>query len=132
VCSIPSCSGIIAFNASLSLELQPQEDQQGGEGGAGGVHLLFSSSPLEGDSARGCGVSPTVPPLRSSAHTQRVRHASPLRLMGSVVHHVLHVVPLCPQRRRDILSETKHIELVLVADHQEVSIDDDSLITREY
>ncbi|XP_056300626.1 disintegrin and metalloproteinase domain-containing protein 12-like [Pseudoliparis swirei] len=93
VCSIPSCSGIIAFNASLSLELQPQEDQQGGEGGAGGVHLLFSSSPLEGDSARGCGVSPTVPPLRSSAHTQR--------------------------RRRDILSETKHIELVLVADHQE-------------
>lgn len=29
----------------------------------------------------------------------------------------------CLQRKRDILSETKYIELVLVADHQEVSVD---------
>ncbi|XP_034409973.1 disintegrin and metalloproteinase domain-containing protein 12 isoform X2 [Cyclopterus lumpus] len=116
--ALSTCSGLrglIAFNATVSFELQPQEEphQQGGEeggdgsggggagagagggaGGAGGVHLLFSTSPLEGDSAGGCGVShAAVPPLHSSTHTHR--------------------------RRRDILSETKYIELVLVADHQE-------------
>ncbi|KAG7999595.1 Disintegrin and metalloproteinase domain-containing protein 12 [Nibea albiflora] len=109
-------SGIIVINSTLSFELQPQEEDHhqgeeeggaggsggGGEGGGGsgggeaegGVHLLFSISPLEGGGAGGCGVSHTaVPPIHSSTHTHR--------------------------RRRDILSETKYIELVLVADHQE-------------
>ncbi|XP_031697106.1 disintegrin and metalloproteinase domain-containing protein 15-like, partial [Anarrhichthys ocellatus] len=122
--ALSTCSGLrglIAFNSTLSFELQPQEDlhphQQGrggeeegdgsggsrggGGGGAGvaggGVHLLFSTSPLEGHGAGGCGVSQAaVPPLHSSTHTHR--------------------------RRRDILSETKYIELVLVVDHQEVSV----------
>ncbi|XP_042345655.1 LOW QUALITY PROTEIN: disintegrin and metalloproteinase domain-containing protein 15 [Plectropomus leopardus] len=122
--ALSTCSGlrgIIAFNSTLSFELQPQEDDHhhqgqeeergggesggdgsGGSGGGGGggggdeegVHLLYSTSPLEGDSAGGCGVSHTaVPPIHSSTHTHR--------------------------GKRDILSETKYIELVLVADHQE-------------
>lgn len=88
--ALSTCSGlrgVIAFNSSLSLELQPQ--QGGGEEGEEGVHLLFSSPPLEG--AAGCGVPHTPPPPHSSTH----------------------------RRRRDILSETKYIELVLVVDHQE-------------
>ncbi|XP_006810479.1 disintegrin and metalloproteinase domain-containing protein 12-like, partial [Neolamprologus brichardi] len=90
---VSSCSGIIALNATLSFELQPQEEQQhhhqqarkeeeeegaGGESGGGGgddeggVHLLFSTSPLEDDAAGGCGVSHTaVPPIHSSTHTHR-------------------------------------------------------------
>ncbi|XP_051255261.1 disintegrin and metalloproteinase domain-containing protein 15 isoform X3 [Dicentrarchus labrax] len=122
--ALSTCSGlrgVIAINSTLSFELQPQEDdrhpggeEEGGAGGGsggdgsggsggggggrgdeeGGVHLLFSTSPLEGDSAGGCGVSHTaVPPIHSTAHTHR--------------------------KKRDILSETKYIELVLVADHQE-------------
>uniref|UniRef100_A0A3Q2VKG6 ADAM metallopeptidase domain 15 n=1 Tax=Haplochromis burtoni TaxID=8153 RepID=A0A3Q2VKG6_HAPBU len=107
--------GIVALNATLSFELQPQEEHHhhhhqareeeeeegaGGESGGGGdddeggVHLLFSTTPLEDDAAGGCGVSHTaVPPIHSSTHTHRTK--------------------------RDILSETKYIELVLVADHQE-------------
>ncbi|KAM4581533.1 disintegrin and metalloproteinase domain-containing protein 12 isoform 2-T2 [Odontesthes bonariensis] len=115
--ALSTCSGlrgIIALNSTLSFELQPQDDEhhhhpQGGEqwgGGSGsgsgsggggdgeGVHLLFSTSPLEGDGAGGCGVSHTaVPPIYSSTRTTRTK--------------------------RDILTETKYIELVLVADHQE-------------
>ncbi|XP_039973270.1 disintegrin and metalloproteinase domain-containing protein 12 isoform X1 [Xiphias gladius] len=123
--ALSTCSGlrgVIAINSTMSFELQPQEDgrhhqdlrrQQGeeeggggesggdGSGGSGGgagdeegVHLLFSTSSLEGDSAGGCGVShDAVPPIHSSTHTHR--------------------------RKRDILSETKYVELVLVADHQE-------------
>ncbi|KAM8870272.1 disintegrin and metalloproteinase domain-containing protein 12 isoform 2-T2 [Spinachia spinachia] len=101
--ALSTCSGLrglIAFNSTLSFELQPQEDLQqqwGGEGGGDeddGIHLLFSTSPPEGDATGGCGVShAAVPPLHSSTHTVR--------------------------RKRDILSETKYIELVLVADHQE-------------
>ncbi|XP_070767593.1 disintegrin and metalloproteinase domain-containing protein 12 [Enoplosus armatus] len=121
--ALSTCSGlrgVIAINSTLSFELQPDEDEHhhphhpgeeegrggesggdvsGGSGGGGGdeeggVHLLFSTSPLEGDSAGGCGVSHTaVPPIHSSTHTHR--------------------------RKRDILSETKYIELVLVADNQE-------------
>ncbi|TMS01139.1 disintegrin and metalloproteinase domain-containing protein 15 isoform X2 [Larimichthys crocea] len=115
--ALSTCSGlrgIIVINSTLSFELQPQEDHHqgeeevggggsrgegsGGSGGGGeaegGVHLLFSTSPLEGGGAGGCGVSHTaVPPIHSATHTHR--------------------------RRRDILSETKYIELVLVADHQE-------------
>ncbi|XP_041798139.1 disintegrin and metalloproteinase domain-containing protein 15 isoform X2 [Chelmon rostratus] len=120
--ALSTCSGlrgVIAINSTLSFELQPQEedhhhphhqgeeerggggsggDGSGGSGGGGGdeegLHLLFSTSPLEGDGAAGCGVShAAVPPIHSSTHTHR--------------------------RKRDILSETKYIELVLVADHQE-------------
>ncbi|XP_056237595.1 disintegrin and metalloproteinase domain-containing protein 15 isoform X1 [Seriola aureovittata] len=123
--ALSTCSGlrgVIAINSTLSFELQPQDnglrhphlhqgeeeeggggesggDGSGGSGGGGGgdeeeVHLLFSTSPLEGDRAGGCGVSHTaVPPIHSSTHTHR--------------------------RKRDILSETKYIELVLVVDHQE-------------
>ncbi|KAK5879488.1 hypothetical protein CesoFtcFv8_022599 [Champsocephalus esox] len=61
----------------------------GGGGEEEGVHLLFSSPPLGG--AAGCGSPHTAPPPHSSTH----------------------------RRRRDILSETKYIELVLVVDHQE-------------
>ncbi|XP_005941115.1 disintegrin and metalloproteinase domain-containing protein 12 isoform X2 [Haplochromis burtoni] len=116
--ALSTCSGlrgIVALNATLSFELQPQEEHHhhhhqareeeeeegaGGESGGGGdddeggVHLLFSTTPLEDDAAGGCGVSHTaVPPIHSSTHTHRTK--------------------------RDILSETKYIELVLVADHQE-------------
>ncbi|XP_026227322.1 disintegrin and metalloproteinase domain-containing protein 15 isoform X3 [Anabas testudineus] len=114
--AVSTCSGlrgVVAINSTLSFELQPQEKTHlhheegenaeggGGSGGSGGgeavdegLHLVFSTSPLEGDAAGGCGVSHTaVPPIHSSTHTHR--------------------------RKRDILSETKYIELVLVADHQE-------------
>ncbi|XP_008296861.1 disintegrin and metalloproteinase domain-containing protein 12 isoform X2 [Stegastes partitus] len=108
--ALSTCSGlrgVIALNSTLSFELQPQEDDhhdedeegEGESGGSGrgeeeGVHLLFSTSPLEGDGTGGCGVShTTIPPIHSSMHTHRTK--------------------------RDILSETKYIELVLVADHQE-------------
>nr|XP_012780109.2 disintegrin and metalloproteinase domain-containing protein 12 isoform X4 [Maylandia zebra] len=116
--ALSTCSGlrgIVALNATLSFELQPQEEHHhhhhqareeeeekgaggesggGGEDDEGGVHLLFSTTPLEDDAAGGCGVSHTaVPPIHSSTHTHRTK--------------------------RDILSETKYIELVLVADHQE-------------
>uniref|UniRef100_A0A1A8H672 A disintegrin and metalloproteinase domain 15 n=1 Tax=Nothobranchius korthausae TaxID=1143690 RepID=A0A1A8H672_9TELE len=113
--ALSSCSGlrgVIVLNSSLSFELQPQlqeeeedhrrsspqqeEDSLGGGSGGGGdeVHLLFPTVPLEDGAAGGCGVSHSVPPLTyNHTHTQR--------------------------KKRDILSETKFIELVLVADHQE-------------
>ncbi|XP_028326459.1 disintegrin and metalloproteinase domain-containing protein 12 isoform X2 [Gouania willdenowi] len=97
--------GVVALNSTLSFELQPKENEPigGGGGGSGGgddedaLHLVFSTSPVEGDaSAAGCGVSHLdVPPIHSSTHTHTHR------------------------TKRDILSETKYIELVLVADHQE-------------
>lgn len=104
---LSTCSGlrgVIALNSMLSFELQPQEEQEAGsegqetgsgreEEGIEDAHLVFSSGPVEGDSAAGCGVSHTpVPPIHS-VHPHR--------------------------RRRDILTETKYIELVLVVDHQE-------------
>ncbi|XP_029928494.1 disintegrin and metalloproteinase domain-containing protein 15 [Myripristis murdjan] len=102
--AVSTCSGlrgVIAINSTLSFELQPQEEEHRGGGGGGGgggdeddVHLLYSTRPLEGDGTGGCGVSHTaIPPIHSTAHTHR--------------------------KRRDILSETKYIELVLVVDHQE-------------
>ncbi|XP_068179002.1 disintegrin and metalloproteinase domain-containing protein 15 [Antennarius striatus] len=102
--ALSTCSGlrgVITLNATLSFELQPQgkprpqgEEVAGASGGGEDeeLHLLFSTSPLEEGGAVGCGVSHTpVPPI----------HTPPQR------------------RRRDILSETKYIELVLVVDHQE-------------
>lgn len=94
---VSSCSGVIAINSTMSFELQPQDDHHhqqgedeggggesggdgsGGSGGGGGVdeggvHLVFSTSPQEGDGVGGCGVSHTaVPPIHSSTHTHRVR-----------------------------------------------------------
>ncbi|KAM9723581.1 LOW QUALITY PROTEIN: disintegrin and metalloproteinase domain-containing protein 15 [Menidia menidia] len=108
--ALSTCSGlrgVIALNSTLSLELQPEEDEPppedgaggGGSGGGGGLHLLFPTSPLEGATARGCGVSHSpAPPAHSPPHL------SP---------------PHSHRTKRDILSETKYIELVLVADHQE-------------
>lgn len=160
---ISSGSGVVTINSTLSFELQPQEADDGVGGDEEGVHLLFSTRPLEGDSSGGCGVShAAVPPIHSVAHTRRVRPTltttptvhfthlqsvaqrqkqfkpvdshkvdlSPwqqeLRLMGHVVSSATRVTCsdvslLCLQSKRDILSETKYIELVLVADHQEVS-----------
>ncbi|XP_037532434.1 disintegrin and metalloproteinase domain-containing protein 15 [Nematolebias whitei] len=116
--ALSTCSGlrgVIVLNSSLSFELLPPDDHHhhpqhrhhqeeedgpgGGSGGRGGghedeAHLLFSTGPLEDNAPEGCGVSQTLdPPAFTSAHTHRTK--------------------------RDILSETKYIELVLVADHQE-------------
>ncbi|KAM4601161.1 disintegrin and metalloproteinase domain-containing protein 12 isoform 2-T2 [Polymixia lowei] len=100
--ALSTCSGlrgIVAINATLSFELQPEDDHQDQDGGGGGeeqeeMHLLYSTRPLEGPSAGACGVSHSpIPPIQVLPHTHR--------------------------SKRDILSETKYIELVLVADHQE-------------
>ncbi|XP_045064504.1 disintegrin and metalloproteinase domain-containing protein 15 isoform X4 [Coregonus clupeaformis] len=103
--ALSTCSGlrgVVAINSTLSFELQPEEDhkdEEGAEESGGeeeeGMHLLYSTRPLERASVGGCGVSHTpVPPI--------------------------HVPPQVPHRsKRDILSETKYIELVLVADHKE-------------
>ncbi|CAB1334233.1 unnamed protein product [Coregonus sp. 'balchen'] len=103
--ALSTCSGlrgVVAINSTLSFELQPDEDhkdEEGAEESGGeeeeGMHLLYSTRPLERASVGGCGVSHTpVPPI--------------------------HVPPQVPHRsKRDILSETKYIELVLVADHKE-------------
>ncbi|XP_020361787.2 disintegrin and metalloproteinase domain-containing protein 15 isoform X2 [Oncorhynchus kisutch] len=104
--ALSTCSGlrgVVAINSTLSFELQPEEeheDEEGAEESGGeeeeeGMHLLYSTRPLERGSVGGCGVSHTpVPPI--------------------------HIPPQVPHRsKRDILSETKYIELVLVADHKE-------------
>lgn len=122
---------MVTINSSLAFEVQPLEDynhpqedigEEGGGSGGGSdqdLHLLFSTDASEGNGARSCGVShAAVPPIHSSSHMHRVSE-------NSNYHDALH-----PQRfhlfyvfqsKRDILSETKYIELVLVADHQEVS-----------
>ncbi|XP_061573725.1 disintegrin and metalloproteinase domain-containing protein 15 isoform X6 [Cololabis saira] len=135
--ALSTCSGlrgIIVLNSTLSFEVQPQEgdphpdphppqeEEVGGGSGSGsgagggdeeeGVHLLFSTSPLEGDGVGGCGVSHTpIPPIHRDTHTHRVRH-------DTHTHRVRHDTHT-HRTKRDILSETKYIELVLVADHQE-------------
>ncbi|XP_023820253.1 disintegrin and metalloproteinase domain-containing protein 15 isoform X4 [Oryzias latipes] len=107
--AVSTCSGlrgVIALNSSLSFEVEPQDlrlqgdkgKEEGSGSGAGGdegeVHLLFSTDLLETSSSRVCGVSHTAgPPIHTPPHTRRTK--------------------------RDILTETKYIELVLVADHQE-------------
>lgn len=48
--------GVVVINSTLSFELQPEEEEEDRRDGAGageGVHLLFSPTPLEGDSAKG-------------------------------------------------------------------------------
>lgn len=59
----------MAINSTLSFELQPEEDhedEEGAEESGGeeeGMHLLYSTRPLERGSVGGCGVSHTpVPP----------------------------------------------------------------------
>ncbi|XP_035991466.1 disintegrin and metalloproteinase domain-containing protein 15 isoform X3 [Fundulus heteroclitus] len=94
--ALSTCSGlrgIILLNSSLSFELQPQDEQRLHHTDA--VHLLFSTRPLGGAATAGCGVSHTSapPPVSNRTHSGRAK--------------------------RDILSETKYVELVLVADHQE-------------
>ncbi|XP_043973363.1 disintegrin and metalloproteinase domain-containing protein 15 isoform X2 [Gambusia affinis] len=100
--ALSSCSGlrgVIVLNSSMTLELQPEVRERLEEPGGGAeeedVHLLFSAGPLEGAAAAaGCAVP----------HTP-----------GSLSY-----TRIASQRtKRDILSETKHVELVLVADHQE-------------
>ncbi|XP_062320982.1 disintegrin and metalloproteinase domain-containing protein 15 isoform X1 [Osmerus eperlanus] len=102
--AVSTCSGlrgVVAINSTLSFELRPEEDheaeesgEQSGGGQEEGMLLLLPTTPLESSGLGGCGVSHTpVPPL--------------------------HVVPHVHRSKRDILSETKYIELVLVADHKE-------------
>ncbi|XP_016518921.1 disintegrin and metalloproteinase domain-containing protein 15 isoform X2 [Poecilia formosa] len=98
--ALSTCSGlrgVIVLNSSVTLELQPEVRERLEEPGGGeeeDIHLLFSAGPLEGAAAVGCAVAHTPgPPSSSRTASQRTK--------------------------RDILSETKHVELVLVADHQE-------------
>ncbi|XP_066538571.1 disintegrin and metalloproteinase domain-containing protein 15 isoform X2 [Hoplias malabaricus] len=99
--AISTCTGlrgVIFINASLSFELHPDEDDNGAEGSGGateekGMHLLYSTHHLSSVSG-GCGLSHTfIPPIQ--------------------------IIPRIHRSKRDILSETKYIELVLVADHKE-------------
>lgn len=122
---------MVTINSSLAFEVQPLEDynhpqEDMGEvgGGSGGgsdqdLHLLFSADTSEGNGARSCGVShAAVPPIHSSSHMRRVSSNSNYHdALHPQIFHVFSVF----QSKRDILSETKYIELVLVADHQEVS-----------
>ncbi|XP_062394414.1 disintegrin and metalloproteinase domain-containing protein 15 isoform X2 [Sardina pilchardus] len=92
--------GVIVINSTLSFELQPEEDDEWDESGEQsggfeeeGMHLLYPTHQRI-PSPGGCGVSHTpVPPLYAPPQVHR--------------------------HKRDILSETKYIELVLVADHKE-------------
>ncbi|XP_035282533.1 disintegrin and metalloproteinase domain-containing protein 15 isoform X2 [Anguilla anguilla] len=103
--ALSTCSGlrgVIVINATLGFELLPEEKAKpkgwkegwrGKEEEEEGMHLLIPSHRLEsrpGD----CGVSHTQVPL-------------------------LAAVPHAHRSKRDILSETKYIELVLVVDHKE-------------
>ncbi|XP_020777924.1 disintegrin and metalloproteinase domain-containing protein 15 isoform X2 [Boleophthalmus pectinirostris] len=100
--ALSTCSGlrgVIILNATLSLELQPEEQETGSKVLETGsckepdvLHLLFSSGPAEGARETSCGVTHTAPPTSPQQHHRR---------------------------RRDVLTETKYIELVLVVDHQE-------------
>uniref|UniRef100_H3CL06 ADAM metallopeptidase domain 15 n=1 Tax=Tetraodon nigroviridis TaxID=99883 RepID=H3CL06_TETNG len=91
--ALSTCSGlrgVVTVNSTLTIELQPA----GGGAAGADLHLVFSTSPSEDSGTRSCGLSrAAVPPIHSSSHTRR--------------------------SKRDILTETKYIELVLVADHQE-------------
>ncbi|XP_023657116.2 disintegrin and metalloproteinase domain-containing protein 15 isoform X2 [Paramormyrops kingsleyae] len=92
--ALSTCSGlrgVITINSSLSLDIRPAEVERGGPE-VEDLHLLYPTH--RPGSPMGCGVSNDVePPLHLSPHIHR--------------------------SKRDILSETKYIELVLVVDHTE-------------
>lgn len=117
---VSSCSGVVAINSTLTFEVQPLEYYTHPQGGGGGdLHLLFTTNTSEGQGPRSCGVShAAIPPIHSSSHMRRVSWNS--NSHDALHPHRLHIFSVF-QSKRDILSETKYIELVLVADHQEVS-----------
>lgn len=97
-----SARGIIVINSTLSFELQPldllkgEELEEGSASGSGGgergekeegLHLVFSTSPLESKVAGDCGVSHTsVPALHHATHTHAHRVSWPIPLLtGRVV-----------------------------------------------
>uniref|UniRef100_A0A672QK48 ADAM metallopeptidase domain 15 n=1 Tax=Sinocyclocheilus grahami TaxID=75366 RepID=A0A672QK48_SINGR len=100
---LSSCSGlrgVIVINATLSFELHPEEEKHekeeegSGEMEEGWMHVIYPTY-LQTSESRDCGVSHTsIPPIQITPHTHR--------------------------SKRDILSEIKYIELVLVADHKEL------------
>ncbi|XP_057196287.1 disintegrin and metalloproteinase domain-containing protein 15 isoform X1 [Triplophysa rosa] len=100
--ALSSCSGlrgVIVINATLSFELHPEEekgdrDEEGsGEIEEGWMHVIYLTNTQTSEPG-GCGVSHTsIPPIQ--------------------------IIPQTHRSKRDILSETKYIELVLVADHKE-------------
>ncbi|XP_050987770.1 disintegrin and metalloproteinase domain-containing protein 12 isoform X5 [Labeo rohita] len=99
--ALSSCSGlrgVIVINTTLSFELHPEEEKHEKEEGSGEMeegwmHVIYPTHSQTSES-RDCGVSHTsIPPIQIIPHTYR--------------------------SKRDILSETKYIELVLVADHKE-------------
>ncbi|XP_052434797.1 disintegrin and metalloproteinase domain-containing protein 12-like isoform X7 [Carassius gibelio] len=100
--ALSSCSGlrgVIVINATLSFELLPEEEkhvkeeERSGDMGEGWMHVIYPTHPQTSES-RDCGVSHTsIPPIQ--------------------------IIPRTHRSKRDILSETKYIELVLVADHKE-------------
>ncbi|XP_016380140.1 disintegrin and metalloproteinase domain-containing protein 12-like isoform X4 [Sinocyclocheilus rhinocerous] len=100
--ALSSCSGlrgVIVINVTLSFELHPEEEKHdkeeegSGEMEEGWMHVIYPTDSQTSES-RDCGVSHTsISPIQIIPHTHR--------------------------SKRDILSETKYIELVLVADHKE-------------
>ncbi|XP_052474754.1 disintegrin and metalloproteinase domain-containing protein 12 isoform X4 [Carassius gibelio] len=100
--ALSSCSGlrgVIVINATLSFELRPEEEKHdreeegSGEMEEGWMHGIYPTD-SQTSKSRDCGVSHTsIPPIQIIPHTHR--------------------------SKRDILSETKYIELVLVVDHKE-------------
>ncbi|TRZ03092.1 hypothetical protein DNTS_029885, partial [Danionella cerebrum] len=99
--ALSSCSGLralIVLNSTLSFELHPEEEEHVDEEGSGkveegGMHAIYPTHKHTSES-RDCGVShTTIPPIQ--------------------------ILPQTHRSKRDILSETKYIELVLVADHKE-------------
>ncbi|XP_059363926.1 disintegrin and metalloproteinase domain-containing protein 15-like isoform X5 [Carassius carassius] len=100
--ALSSCSGlrgVIVINATLSFELHPEEEKHDreeegrGEMEEGWMHGIYPTD-SQTSKSKDCGVSHTsIPPIQIIPHTHR--------------------------SKRDILSETKYIELVLVVDHKE-------------
>ncbi|KAJ8386505.1 hypothetical protein AAFF_G00169750 [Aldrovandia affinis] len=102
--ALSTCSGLrgaIVINGTLSFELRPEEEEEEDEDeersrGAEeeGVHVLLHPAQQPGSQGGSCG----VPPQPGAS---------------------LHVPTLTHRKKRDILTETKYIELVLVVNHKE-------------
>ncbi|XP_046703217.1 disintegrin and metalloproteinase domain-containing protein 15 isoform X3 [Silurus meridionalis] len=99
--AISTCDGlrgVIVINSSLSFEVQPEEFDKGVRRNGSSeeemeLHTLYPTYQLSSESG-GCGVSHTyIPPIQNIPQMHRIK--------------------------RDILLETKYIELVLVVDHKE-------------